>query len=61
MLQRIIDNDRELNLRNSRYNPNKNSLKRRTYRVKDSIVIDHVSGKKISLRDILRGRIELIQ
>lgn len=36
------------------------SDKRRTYRVKDSIVIDHITGKTASLKDILRGKIELL-
>lgn len=34
--------------------------KRRTYRVKDAIVIDHVTDKSASLKDILRGKIELL-
>jgi peptide chain release factor 1 len=34
--------------------------KRRTYRVKDAIVIDHVTNKSASLKDILRGKIELL-
>jgi protein subunit release factor A len=34
--------------------------KRRTYRVKDAIVIDHVTNKTASLKDILRGKIELL-
>ena len=32
--------------------------KRRTYRVKDGLVIDHISGKTVKLKDILRGKIE---
>jgi peptide chain release factor 1 len=35
--------------------------KRRTYRVKDAIVIDHITGKSASLKDILRGKIELLK
>ena len=34
--------------------------KRRTYRVKDALVIDHVTNKSASLKDILRGKIELL-
>jgi len=34
--------------------------KRRTYRVKDSIVVDHITNKTASLKDILRGKIELL-
>jgi len=36
------------------------SDKRRTYRVKDSVVIDHITNKSASLKDILRGKIELL-
>jgi peptide chain release factor 1 len=49
-------------MRKSRYNPNSSSqIKRRTYKVKDSIVTDHVSGKKENLTNILKGKIELVQ
>jgi peptide chain release factor 1 len=34
--------------------------KRRSYRVKDSMVIDHITGKTARLKDILRGKIELL-
>jgi peptide chain release factor 1 len=34
--------------------------KRRTYRVKDALVIDHLTNKTASLKDILRGKIELL-
>ena len=36
------------------------SDKRRTYRVKDALVIDHITNKTASLKDILRGRLELL-
>lgn len=36
------------------------SDKRRTYRVKDAIVNDHITNKIASLKDILRGKIELL-
>lgn len=61
LIQRQIDDDKEKILRTCRYNPNKDPIKRRTYRVKDYTVVDHVSGKKASLKDILKGKIELIQ
>lgn len=32
--------------------------KRRTYRVKDGMVIDHLSGKTAKLKDVVRGKIE---
>lgn len=36
------------------------SDKRRTYRVKDNVVIDHITGKTAALKDIMRGKIELL-
>jgi len=36
------------------------SDKRRTYRVKDDIVIDHITNKSARLKDILRGNIQLL-
>jgi peptide chain release factor 1 len=33
------------------------SDKRRTYRVKDGVVIDHITNKQAKLKDILRGKI----
>jgi peptide chain release factor 1 len=34
--------------------------KRRTYRVKDDLVIDHVSNKRTSLKNIQKGKIDLL-
>lgn len=34
--------------------------KRRTYRVKDNIVIDHVTGKTARYKDIIKGKITLL-
>ena len=36
------------------------SDKRRTYRVKDAMVVDHITGKTASFKDIMRGKIELL-
>ena len=36
------------------------SDKRRTYRVKDGVVLDHITGKTASYKDILKGKIELL-
>lgn len=36
------------------------SDKRRTYRVKDGLVLDHITGKTASYKDILKGKIELL-
>ena len=34
--------------------------KRRTYRVKDDLVKDHITNKSTSLKNILKGKIELL-
>ena len=36
------------------------SDKRRTYRVKDSLVIDHITGKTATLKDVMKGKINLL-
>lgn len=36
------------------------SFKKRTYRVKDDIVIDHETGKTCSFKDFNRGKIEIL-
>lgn len=36
------------------------SDKRRTYRIKEDSVVDHVTGKKASYKDISRGKLELL-
>ena len=36
------------------------SEKRRTYRVKENIVVDHITGKQASFKDISRGKLELL-
>ena len=36
------------------------SDKRRTYRVKDGIVVDHITNKTANIKDIYKGRINLL-
>ena len=36
------------------------SDKRRTYRVKDGVVVDHITNKTASIKDIFKGRINLL-
>ena len=36
------------------------SDKKRSYRIKEDLVVDHESGKQCSFRDFSRGRIELL-
>jgi protein subunit release factor A len=35
--------------------------KKRTYRVKDNVVIDHDTNKKVQLKEFIKGRIELLK
>lgn len=37
------------------------SDKKRTYRIQDGVVIDHISGKQISVRDLYKGKLDLLQ
>jgi len=37
------------------------SDKRRTYRVKEDMVIDHITGKTTTFKNVMRGRIELLR
>jgi len=53
--QKSVHNKRSDQIFNS-----ERSDKRRTYRVKDNLVIDHVTGKSCALKRILRGEIELL-
>jgi peptide chain release factor 1 len=46
--------------RRSQIGTGERSDKRRTYRVKNAMVYDHITNKSASLKDILRGRIELL-
>ena len=36
------------------------SDKRRTYKIKEDSVVDHITGKKASYKDISRGKIDLL-
>lgn len=53
--QRSIENKRNDQIGNSG-----RSDKRRTYRVKENIVVDHVTGKSCSLSKFLKGNIQLL-
>jgi peptide chain release factor 1 len=46
--------------RNDQIGEGGRGLKRRTYRLRDDIVIDHITGKTCRWRDILKGKIELL-
>lgn len=46
--------------RNSQIGTGERSDKRRTYREKDDLVIDHVTNKNARFKDILKGKIDLL-
>lgn len=41
-------------------NGSRGGQKRRTYRIKDDVVTDHITGKECRWKDILKGKIELL-
>lgn len=50
----------EVNNRREQIGNGSRGDKRRTYRVKDDLVIDHITNKKVKLKEILKGNLELI-
>lgn len=46
--------------RNNQIGSGERSDKKRTYREKDDIVIDHETGKSASLKQFMRGKLELL-
>ncbi len=59
-LQDIQDIKSSSELRNKRATHTDRSDKRRTYRLQDGIVIDHITNKRVDSKQILKGRIELL-
>ena len=62
-LKSIFQKEQDNKLKNTRSNQigdGERSEKRRTYREKDNIVIDHITGKRATYKDILKGKIELL-
>ena len=55
-----ISYDKTRNYRNDQIGEGGRGLKRRTYRLRDDLVTDHITGKTCRWRDILRGKIELL-
>lgn len=49
------------NYRNNQIGDNGRGFKKRTYRLKDDIIIDHETGKTCRWKDILKGKIELLK
>jgi peptide chain release factor 1 len=48
------------NFRNDQIGEGGRGAKRRTYRLRDDNVTDHITGKSCRWKDILRGKIELL-
>lgn len=63
-LQQIEDQKQaeifQKDIKNQVGNGNRND-KRRTYRVKEDLVVDHISNKTISFRELVKGKIELLR
>lgn len=62
-LQRCSDKNYQDNLDSKRKNQigtGNRGDKRRTYRVKDDIVIDHITNKKASLKEIQKGNLAIL-
>jgi peptide chain release factor 1 len=48
------------NFRNDQIGKGGRGAKRRTYRIKDGVVTDHITGKSCRWEDFLKGKIELL-
>jgi len=51
----------EVEIRKDQIGDGSTSSKRRTYNVKNSTVTDHITDKTARLKDVLRGKIELLK
>lgn len=49
-----------IDYRNEQVGESGRGTKRRTYRIREDLVIDHISGKTCRWKDILKGKIELL-
>jgi len=54
-------NDKIRNYRNDQIGEGGRGIKKRTYRLKDDIIIDHETGKNCRWKDIQKGKIELLK
>jgi peptide chain release factor 1 len=52
--------EKSKNFRNDQIGEGGRGLKRRTYRIREDSVIDHITGKTCRWKDILKGKIELL-
>jgi protein subunit release factor A len=63
-LKLIFDNKEyeiEKNKRSDQIGGGERSDKRRTYRISDNLVIDHITGKRTRYTDFAKGKIELLK
>lgn len=56
--QQLYENTK--NYRNNQIGDGSRGTKRRTYRLRDDIVIDHITGKTCRWKDLSKGNIELL-
>lgn len=54
-------NNKVKNHRNDQIGESGRGTKRRTYRIKDDMVTDHITGKTCRWKDIIKGKLELIK
>lgn len=54
------DYEETRNFRNDQIGDGGRGGKRRTYRIREDLVIDHITGKSCRWKDILKGKIELL-
>ena len=52
--------EKNKNYRNDQIGNGNRGTKRRTYRIREDIVTDHITGKSCRWKDILKGKIELL-
>ena len=61
ILEEKKHNKKIKNYRNNQIGDGGRGGKKRTYRIKDGIVIDHVTNKQCRWKDVLKGKIELLK
>ena len=54
-------NNTTKNHRNNQIGDAGRGVKKRTYRIREDIVLDHITGKTCRWKDILKGKIELLK
>lgn len=60
-IEYLKDYERNKNYRNDQIgNGSRGGTKRRTYRIREDMVLDHISGKSCRWSDIIKGKIELL-